>query len=78
VTVELGTNTVLGVDPDGLYTIPEMLAEGRRPPREIALWDGKAGERAAEVLTEFLASPRAHGPKHGTAGSDRKSTSDGA
>jgi hypothetical protein len=55
-----------------------MLAEGRRPAREIALWDGTAGERAATVLTAFLASLRAHGPTHGTAGSGRKSTSDGA
>jgi UDP-N-acetylglucosamine 2-epimerase (non-hydrolysing) len=78
VTVELGTNTVLGVDPDGLYAVPEMLTEGGRPAREIAFWDGRAGERAAVVLTECLASLRAHGPKHGIAGSGRKSPSDGA
>jgi UDP-N-acetylglucosamine 2-epimerase (non-hydrolysing) len=78
VTVELGTNTVLGVDPDGLYAIPKMLAEAGRPAREIALWDGRAGERAAAVLTEFLASLKAHGPKQSTAGSGRKSTSDAA
>jgi UDP-N-acetylglucosamine 2-epimerase (non-hydrolysing) len=69
VTVELGTNTVLGVDPDGIYAIPKMLAEGSRPAREIALWDGRAGERAGAVLTEFLASGTAHGPQRSSAGS---------
>jgi UDP-N-acetylglucosamine 2-epimerase (non-hydrolysing) len=54
VTVELGTNTVLGVDPDGIRVIPQMLKEDERPAREIPLWDGKAGRRAAEVLSEFL------------------------
>ena len=55
VTVELGTNTVLGMDPDGIRAIPRMLEEDDRPGRQIPMWDGKAGRRAAEVLGEFLA-----------------------
>jgi UDP-N-acetylglucosamine 2-epimerase (non-hydrolysing) len=53
VTVELGTNTVLGVDPDQIRTIPRLL-ETEPATREIPLWDGKAGERAAKVIAEFL------------------------
>src|SRR5436309_5979900 len=49
VTVDLGTNTVLGVDPDAIRAIPDLLADQRTSNREIPLWDGKAGERAAEV-----------------------------
>jgi UDP-N-acetylglucosamine 2-epimerase (non-hydrolysing) len=49
VTVELGTNTVLGGDPAAIGSIPALLAEPKTP-REIPLWDGKAGRRAAEVL----------------------------
>jgi len=53
VTVELGTNTVLGTDPAALERIPALLEE-RRSPREIPLWDGAAGPRAAEVLLREL------------------------
>jgi UDP-N-acetylglucosamine 2-epimerase (non-hydrolysing) len=54
VTVELGTNTILGMDPDAIREIPRMLEEDDRPGREIPMWDGKAGGRAAAVLVEFL------------------------
>jgi UDP-N-acetylglucosamine 2-epimerase (non-hydrolysing) len=53
VTVDLGTNTVLGLRPDRLREIPALLAE----PREvhpIPLWDGDAGARAAAVLAAAL------------------------
>ena len=53
VTVELGTNIVLGADPQAIARIPELL-QGRREPREIPLWDGAAGPRAAEVLRRQL------------------------
>jgi UDP-N-acetylglucosamine 2-epimerase (non-hydrolysing) len=56
VTVELGTNTVLGVDPESIRAIPAMLEREDRSPAEIPLWDGRAGIRAAEVITRFLAS----------------------
>ncbi|MBA2384115.1 MAG: UDP-N-acetylglucosamine 2-epimerase (non-hydrolyzing) [Actinobacteria bacterium] len=54
VTVELGTNTVLGADPAAIALVPALLAESRAP-REIPLWDGAAGGRAAEVLLRELA-----------------------
>ena len=53
VTVELGTNTVLGADPAAIARIPALLAEPRHG-QEIPLWDGKAGVRAAEVLVREL------------------------
>ena len=53
VTVELGTNTVLGADPAAIRRVPVLLAEPR-VPHEIPLWDGAAGPRAAEVLLRQL------------------------
>jgi UDP-N-acetylglucosamine 2-epimerase (non-hydrolysing) len=53
VTVELGTNVVLGAEPERIAEIPSLL--GRELPEEpIPLWDGNAGARAAAVLAEFL------------------------
>jgi UDP-N-acetylglucosamine 2-epimerase (non-hydrolysing) len=57
ITVERGTNRLIGVDPDALdAAIAEVLAASvpDKPP-EIPLWDGKAGPRAAQALLEFLA-----------------------
>jgi UDP-N-acetylglucosamine 2-epimerase (non-hydrolysing) len=49
VTVELGTNTVLGARPDRIHEIP-ALVEGVRTAPAIPLWDGRAGERAAAAI----------------------------
>jgi UDP-N-acetylglucosamine 2-epimerase (non-hydrolysing) len=56
VTVELGTNTVLGVEPERIRAIPAMLEAEDRAHAEIPLWDGQAGIRAAGVITRFLTS----------------------
>jgi UDP-N-acetylglucosamine 2-epimerase (non-hydrolysing) len=55
VTVELGTNTLLGLDPSRIAEIPSLLP-GRRPaPAEPPpLWDGHAAERVAEALSAHL------------------------
>ena len=53
VTVSHGTNIVLGLDPDRLSGIPDYLElplKGERPP----LWDGHAGERAANEIEAAL------------------------
>jgi UDP-N-acetylglucosamine 2-epimerase (non-hydrolysing) len=53
VTIDVGTNTLLGLDPDRLRELPSLLAEPKRgeiPP----LWDGRAGERAGEAIEELL------------------------
>jgi UDP-N-acetylglucosamine 2-epimerase (non-hydrolysing) len=57
VTVELGTNVVLGAEPRRIAEIPAFLAHPRTS-QEIPLWDGHAGERAADVLIEFVAGAR--------------------
>ncbi|HEY1512869.1 MAG TPA: UDP-N-acetylglucosamine 2-epimerase (non-hydrolyzing) [Gaiellaceae bacterium] len=57
VTVDLGTNTVLGAEPGRIAEIPALLAEPRES-REIPLWDGRAGARAAAVLIEFVVGAR--------------------
>jgi UDP-N-acetylglucosamine 2-epimerase (non-hydrolysing) len=55
VTVELGTNTLLGADPDRIGAIQRLLEE-ERPAQSIPLWDGRAGARAAEIIAAFLES----------------------
>lgn len=57
VTVELGTNTVLGRHPERIAEIPKLLGLPV-PAQEIPLWDGQAAGRAARVLLHALgASP---------------------
>jgi UDP-N-acetylglucosamine 2-epimerase (non-hydrolysing) len=57
VTVELGTNTLLGARPEAIAQIPALLAHPK-PAQEIPLWDGAAGKRAAQVLLDALATMR--------------------
>ena len=50
-TVDLGTNTLLGLDPAAIAEIPATLASRPAPPPEPPpLWDGKAAERIADIL----------------------------
>jgi UDP-N-acetylglucosamine 2-epimerase (non-hydrolysing) len=54
VTVRLGTNTVIGQDPAGIEAVASQLGGsqgGQVPP----LWDGRAGERAADAVERLLA-----------------------
>jgi UDP-N-acetylglucosamine 2-epimerase (non-hydrolysing) len=55
VTVEQGTNTILGLDPARIAGIPAALAsrDGSRPDPPQG-WDGLASERVAEALAERL------------------------
>jgi UDP-N-acetylglucosamine 2-epimerase (non-hydrolysing) len=53
VTIELGTNTLLGLEPERLREVPALLSNPKRgqiPP----LWDGHAGERAAEKIERLV------------------------
>jgi UDP-N-acetylglucosamine 2-epimerase (non-hydrolysing) len=50
VTVELGTNTVLGADPEQITRVPALLRAFEAPLAPIPLWDGEAGVRAAEAI----------------------------
>ena len=51
VTVELGTNTVLGARPERIADVPGLAAEPKAGG-PIPLWDGAAGERAATAILE--------------------------
>ncbi len=53
VTVELGTNTILGGEPESIAEVARLLDEPKRG-QPIPLWDGSAGARAAGAIVEFL------------------------
>jgi UDP-N-acetylglucosamine 2-epimerase (non-hydrolysing) len=57
VTVELGTNRLIGTDPAELASaLREELAVQRDfAPAEIPLWDGHAGPRAARAIEDLVA-----------------------
>ncbi len=61
ITIHLGTNRLVGVDPAELRRAAEeaLAAEPPREPPRIPLWDGKSGPRAAEAITAFLERNRA-------------------
>lgn len=52
ITVRLGTNTLLGLDPARIAATAEMVTDTAAEP--IPFWDGRAGTRAAAVLLSFL------------------------
>ena len=55
VTVEEGTNTVVGTDPIRILSAGrEILRSGGKAGRVPALWDGRTAERIAGVLLEWL------------------------
>jgi UDP-N-acetylglucosamine 2-epimerase (non-hydrolysing) len=68
ITIELGTNTLLGVSPRRISEIPKMLTEPK-PFEPIPLWDGRAGERTAGVLAAFLRNVEPVASERASAGS---------
>jgi len=55
VTVDEGTNTIVGSDPESIYTaFSEILKSGGKSGRIPDLWDGKASLRAVDVLLAWL------------------------
>jgi UDP-N-acetylglucosamine 2-epimerase (non-hydrolysing) len=56
ITVERGTNELVGVDPGALREAAERALATDPPAQapEIPLWDGKAGPRAAVAIESFL------------------------
>jgi UDP-N-acetylglucosamine 2-epimerase (non-hydrolysing) len=56
VTVELGTNRLIGTDPGALEAAcrEELLTHQQFSPAAIPLWDGHAGARAARAIAEML------------------------
>jgi UDP-N-acetylglucosamine 2-epimerase (non-hydrolysing) len=49
-TVTEGTNTIVGRDPARIVEEARRVLRNPPPPRRPALWDGRAGERTADVL----------------------------
>ena len=62
VTVELGTNTILGARPERIAEIPGLLG-ATAPAEPIPLWDGRAGVRAARGAPWLPREPRMIGPR---------------
>jgi UDP-N-acetylglucosamine 2-epimerase (non-hydrolysing) len=53
VTVELGTNVLLGLDPQRIAELPELIAAARTRDANVPpYWDGRASERVAGVLSQ--------------------------
>jgi UDP-N-acetylglucosamine 2-epimerase (non-hydrolysing) len=50
ITVELGTNRVVGIDPDTIAATAAEALAAERNPAEIPFWDGRAAERIADVM----------------------------
>jgi UDP-N-acetylglucosamine 2-epimerase (non-hydrolysing) len=56
ITIELGTNELVGIDPEALRDAAQrsLAADPPAEAPEIPLWDGKAGPRAAAAIESFL------------------------
>ncbi len=55
ITIEEGTNTLIGADPARILPIVEdILRTGGKTGRKPAFWDGKAAERIAAEAEAFL------------------------
>ena len=51
ITVELGTNTLLGLEPERIGDVPHLIEEAAgRPSQMPPQWDGNAAERIVDVL----------------------------
>ncbi len=51
ITIELGTNTLLGLAPERIGELPGLIATAHdRPNGVVPLWDGHAAERIVDVL----------------------------
>ena len=56
VTIRMGTNTLLGFEPERVGTILDLLEANRpRPTAPPPLWDGRASERIADIIAKRLA-----------------------
>lgn len=56
ITIELGTNQLLGLRPEAVLSVPALLGDGSRPrvPPVIPGWDGRAASRIAEIVRRDL------------------------
>jgi len=55
ITVEQGTNTIVGTDPDRIREVFNMTMEtGGKTGCVPEYWDGKAAERIAEIISKKI------------------------
>jgi UDP-N-acetylglucosamine 2-epimerase (non-hydrolysing) len=54
ITVSEGTNQLVGVKPEAILAAALRVIDVPPAPRRPELWDGKAGERIADVLLRSL------------------------
>lgn len=55
VTVTLGTNTLLGLEPERISEIPSLIGTARREPGgQIPFWDGWASQRIGAVIERSI------------------------
>lgn len=54
VTIRLGTNVMLGLDPSRIPEIANAIGSDERRHRVPPLWDGRASERIADIVLERL------------------------
>ncbi|MCP3144249.1 non-hydrolyzing UDP-N-acetylglucosamine 2-epimerase [Pyxidicoccus xibeiensis] len=55
ITVEEGTNEVVGTDPDTIRQAADRVLDGQGKKGRIpAYWDGRSGERIADLFSRFL------------------------
>jgi UDP-N-acetylglucosamine 2-epimerase (non-hydrolysing) len=50
ITIRLGTNRLLGLDPNRILDIPQLLTRRNGTGRAIRGWDGRAAERLVDTL----------------------------
>jgi UDP-N-acetylglucosamine 2-epimerase (non-hydrolysing) len=83
ITITLGTNRVIGTSSSALLAgMREVLANGRKKVTRPPLWDGRAGERIAEVAMKWLRGHNSNAqsahtqarpaPLHSVVGASRK------
>ena len=61
ITVEQGTNTIVGVDPELIYsTFKEVMTNGGKAGNQPELWDGHAAERIVKDLVNWLKQRNDH------------------
>jgi UDP-N-acetylglucosamine 2-epimerase (non-hydrolysing) len=54
ITVSMGTNVLLGLEPERIAEVPGLIEAGKRANAEIPpLWDGKASARIVDVLAGY-------------------------
>jgi UDP-N-acetylglucosamine 2-epimerase (non-hydrolysing) len=53
ITAEVGSNQIVGTDPEAILSAYRNVMDGRRPePQTPPLWDGQAAQRIAEILSQ--------------------------